>query len=58
MELLYRFKDVEEVQFIPKTMKKATFFWVDQNVLFLDSYAEKLRPQGRMVKKAIERLDD
>ncbi len=58
MELLYRFKEEEEIHFIPKDMKKDAFFWVDQNILFLDSHAEKLRPQGRVVKKAIERLEE
>jgi len=56
MEFLYRFKNIEEIHFVAREMKKEVVFWVEQNVLFLEPHTEKLRPQGRVVKKAIERL--
>jgi len=54
---LNRFKEADTVPFVPNEMGKEGYLWIDQNVLFLDPPAGILRPQGRLVQKAIEALE-
>ena len=56
-ELLRRFKEKDTVSFDPKELMKDAYFWVNQNVLFLDLRTGLLHPQGRLVQKAIGELD-
>ena len=56
-ELLRRFKAKATISFDPKKMMEAAYFWVNHNVLFLDIPIGLLRPQGRLIQKAIGKLD-
>ncbi len=52
--LLERFKSNDSVEFAAMESQADARFWIDENVLFLDFPAGILRPQGRLMHKAIQ----
>jgi uncharacterized protein len=56
-ELLRSFKEKDIVSFDPNEMMEEAYFWINHNVLFLDIPIGLLRPQGRLMQKAIGELN-
>jgi len=57
MDVLFQVGRAGSLPFEPKTMQAEVYFWVDENVLFLESVIGVVRSQGQLVQRAIKELD-
>lgn len=57
MALLFQVGKQGKIPFEPKTMQNAVYFWVDENVLFLEPIEGIIRAQGQLVQRAINEFE-
>jgi|TARA_Y100000031_G_C7965636_1_gene267996 hypothetical protein len=48
------FQKEKELLFKPRKMIIEAYFWVGENILFLEPVTGQIRPQGQLVGRAIE----
>jgi len=53
MDLLFQVGKQGSVPFEPKAMQRAVYFWVDENVLFLEPVNGIVKAQGQLTQRAI-----
>ena len=55
-EFLKKFIKDEKIPFLPEDHQDEVFFWVNENILFLNPVIGEVKPQGKLTKKAIEKI--
>ncbi len=55
-EYLKKFKDGEREDINIKKEMNHLFFWVEKNILFYNPVTGRVRPQGRLIQKAIQEI--
>jgi len=57
IELLFQVGREEAIPFEPESMRHEVYFWVDENVLFLEPVMGIVRAQGQLTQRAINELE-
>jgi len=53
IDFLFRVNEEKSIQFRERLMWNEVFFWVNENILFLDPVTRIVKPQGHLMRKAI-----